>query len=171
MVAPPPSKLDQRQILQGVYDEENGRLRTDSVASISNVSIDVDLDPSEDGVFIADNSTGNKLKINADGSINTVSSGEAATETPEIQNIVVTSANTETAIIFPLGSKKLQIKVRDYAASLKLSYEAGDSNINYITIPRGCSYKEENISLTTISRTIYVQSTKPNIVVECITWK
>jgi len=39
MVAPLPSKLDQRQILQAVLDEEQGRLRVDAVASISNVSI------------------------------------------------------------------------------------------------------------------------------------
>lgn len=41
MVAPAPSKLDQRQILQAVLDEEQGRLRVDAVASISNVSIAV----------------------------------------------------------------------------------------------------------------------------------
>jgi hypothetical protein len=70
MVAPLPSKLDQRQILQAVLDEEQGRLRVDAVASISNVSIAVDLDPTNDGVYVADKDTGNKLVINADGSIN-----------------------------------------------------------------------------------------------------
>lgn len=70
MVAPLPSKLDQRQILQAVLDEEQGRLRVDAVASISNVSIAVDLDPTNDGVYIADKVTGNKLVINVDGSIN-----------------------------------------------------------------------------------------------------
>lgn len=70
MTAPAPSKLDERQILQAVLDEEQGRLRVDAVASISNVSIAVDLVPSEDGVYIADKTTGNKLVINSDGSIN-----------------------------------------------------------------------------------------------------
>jgi hypothetical protein len=70
MVAPAPSKLDQRQILQAVLDEEQGRLRVDAVASISNVSIAVDLDPTNDGVYVADKDTGNKLEVNSDGSIN-----------------------------------------------------------------------------------------------------
>lgn len=66
----PPTKLDERQIFQGAYDEAAQRLRTDAIAYVSNVSIAVDLDPNEDGVYIADQDTGNKLKINADGSIN-----------------------------------------------------------------------------------------------------
>lgn len=69
---PDTSKLDTRQIFQSVFDEENRRLRTDAKATISNVSIAVDLDPSEDGVYIADKTSGNKLKINPDGSINVV---------------------------------------------------------------------------------------------------
>lgn len=66
----PPSELDQTQIFQGAYDEQEQRLRTSAIAQISNVSIDVDLDPSEDGVFIADKDSGDLLKVNADGSIN-----------------------------------------------------------------------------------------------------
>ena len=69
MTTPTPSKLDQRQILQAVLDEEQGRLRVDAVASISNVSIAVDLDPSGDGVYVADKDTGNKLKITTEGAI------------------------------------------------------------------------------------------------------
>ncbi len=68
----PPTKLDERQIFQGAYDEAEQRIRTDAVATISNVSIEVDLDPSEDGVFIADKDTGDKLTVNPDGSINAV---------------------------------------------------------------------------------------------------
>lgn len=70
MVAPPPSKLDQRQILQGVYDEENGRLRTSAEATIVNADIDVSLDSTEDNVAIR-SSTGVELKINSNGSLDT----------------------------------------------------------------------------------------------------
>lgn len=70
MPAPLPSELDLRQILQGVYDEANGRLRTSAEATIVNADIDISLDPTEDGVYIADNTSGNKLKVEADGSIN-----------------------------------------------------------------------------------------------------
>lgn len=72
MSAPDPSNLDFPQVLRGAFDETNGRLRTDAIATISNVSIAVDMDPSEDGVYIADKNTGNKLVVNADGSINVV---------------------------------------------------------------------------------------------------
>lgn len=68
MVAPPPSKLDQRQILQAVLDESTGRLRTDTIATISDIAVSIDLDPTDDGVYIADK-TGNELNINADGSL------------------------------------------------------------------------------------------------------
>lgn len=83
MVAPPPSKLDQRQILQGVYDEENGRLRTSAEATIVNADIDVALDSTEDNVAIR-SSTGIELDIETDGSINTRikdEAGQAFTDT------------------------------------------------------------------------------------------
>lgn len=71
MSAPAPSRLDAGQVLQGSFDEATGRLRTDAIATIGDVDIDVSLDPAEDGVFIADKDSGNKLKVEADGSINT----------------------------------------------------------------------------------------------------
>jgi hypothetical protein len=69
MAAPDPSKLDLQQILQRVYDEATGRLRTDAAATISNVSIAVDLDPTTDGVFIADKDSGAKLAVTPEGAI------------------------------------------------------------------------------------------------------
>lgn len=76
---PETSKLDERQIFQSVFDEENRRLRTDATATISNVSIAVDLDPNEDGVYIADKDTGDNLAINPDGSINITDNGGSLT--------------------------------------------------------------------------------------------
>lgn len=67
---PDTSKLDNRQILQSVFDEDNRRLRVDAIAHVDNVSIAVDLDPTNDGVYIADKDSGNKLVVNSDGSIN-----------------------------------------------------------------------------------------------------
>lgn len=81
MSAPAPSKLDAGQVLQGSFDESTGRLRTDATATVVNADIDVSLDPSEDGVFIADKDSGNKLKVESDGSINVNSE--------EIKNILV----------------------------------------------------------------------------------
>lgn len=67
-----PSMLDEPQILRGAYDEETQRLRVDSNISIADLTIDVDLDPDEDGVYIGDRDTGIPLKVNANGSINVV---------------------------------------------------------------------------------------------------
>jgi len=70
MPTPLPSKLDERQILQGVYDEENGRLRTTAEATIVNADININLDAAAgDNVAIHD-SNGDELQINSDGSIN-----------------------------------------------------------------------------------------------------
>jgi DNA-binding beta-propeller fold protein YncE len=170
MVAPAPSKLDQRQILQAVLDEEQGRLRVDAVASISNVSIAVDLDPTNDGVYVADKDTGNKLVINADGSINAVLSSVGGAATPSIQNVTILTANIENMIVLPLNTKRFQIRVRDAVAKIQLAYTMGDSSVNYITIPRGCNYSEQDLNLTTLNRVLYIQSNKNNIIIECMVW-
>lgn len=70
MSAPDSSKLDNRQMLQGAYDEANGLFRTSAQATIVNADIDVALDATEDNVAIA-NAAGIPLKIENNGSINT----------------------------------------------------------------------------------------------------
>ena len=69
MSAPDPSKLDLQQILQRVYDEAAGKLRTSATASIGDITVAVDLVPTDDGVYIADKDTGNKLKVSSEGAI------------------------------------------------------------------------------------------------------
>ena len=72
MAFPPDiSRLDERQILQLVFDEEHRQLRTQAEATIVNADIDVSLDASEDNVAIRD-ADGDELAINPDGSINVV---------------------------------------------------------------------------------------------------
>lgn len=83
MAAPPPSRLDANQVLQGSFDESTGRLRTDSLSTIVNADIDVALDATEDNVAIADPS-GNFLAIESDGSIN-VNSVDGALESTQLQ--------------------------------------------------------------------------------------
>lgn len=164
----PPSKLDQNQIIQGAYDEESQRLRTDAVVNIGDLTVSVELDPTEDGVFIADQQTGNKLKINADGSINI---DYVQSTVPTIANLSLPSPATEYFIQFPIGTKKLLIKCRDNIAPLQIAFTAGTTNSDYLKIPRGCNYSESDINLTTISRTLYIQSNKPNVVLECLYWE
>lgn len=117
----PPSKLDERQILQGVYDEAEQRLRTDAVAHVSNVSIAVDLDPSEDGVFIADKDNGNKLKVNPDGSIN-VSTAEQPSLTNYFEVTGVASGVTQTILSVTVIAAILLQKV-DFSGTNIAEYE------------------------------------------------
>lgn len=167
MALPPLSKLDQQQILQSAFDEENRRLRTDSLVSVEDVDLAVDLDPSEDGVHIADKDSGNKLKVEADGSIN-VNSG--ASKTPTIQTFLISSL-TEQSIILPVSTKRFLLKVRNYEASMQVAFDAGETSVDYLTVPRGCSYSEEGLNLTTLYRTIYFKTNKINVTVECVSWE
>jgi len=50
VAAPAPSRLDANQVLQGAYDEDNGRIRTDAEATIVNADIDVSINADEDSV-------------------------------------------------------------------------------------------------------------------------
>lgn len=170
MSAPDPSNLDFPQVLRGSFDEAQGRLRVDAVASVGDISVDVDLDPATDGVHVADQATGNKLTINPDGSINVVLDATGAATTPNIQNVTIPTANVENAIVLPLETKHFQIKVRGSGTNLQLAFVVGESNTRFITIPRGCNYSENDLSLTTLSRVLYIRSASPNIVLECITW-
>lgn len=98
MAAPAPSRLDATQVLQGSFDEDTGRLRTDSLATVVNADIDVALDATEDNVAIADPS-GDFLAIEADGSIN-VNSVNGALQTTQQQVLaeLVTARNSLNAI-------------------------------------------------------------------------
>jgi hypothetical protein len=154
-----PSKLDEPQILQGAYDEATQRIRVEATASISDIAFNVDKD------------SGNPLKVNADGSINVVSGENIGTFKPTIQNLMLPLANTEYAIQFAVGTKKLNIKIRDYAAPMQLSWNLGESNTNYLSVSRGNSYYEEGLSLTTQYRTVYVRTNKADMIIECISWE
>lgn len=96
MPAPLPSQLDSEQILQRVFDEDTGQLRTSAEATIINADIDVSLDAAEDSVAIA-NAAGVPLKIETNGSINTNATqvGVYDVNSEEVQpaNAVVTSLN------------------------------------------------------------------------------
>lgn len=170
MAAPDPSLLDLQQILQRVYDEAEGRLRTNAVATISNVSIAVDLNPSDDGVFIADKDTGYKLKVNSNGSINVNLTTTSGTDTPSIQNVLMVVPNVENTIVLPVATKKFQLRVRGNTSKVQLGYEVSSSSTNYTTISRGCNYTETDLFLTTINRVLYVQANKANTLIECVIW-
>jgi len=69
MVAPTPSRLDDRQILQGAYDEATGTLRTSAQATIVNADISVAIDAVSDSISIKSSDGLREIGINDDGSI------------------------------------------------------------------------------------------------------
>jgi hypothetical protein len=115
MPTPLPSKLDERQILQGVYDEDNGRLRTTSEATVINADINVNLDAaSGDNVAIHD-SNGDELKINTDGSINVsvvnASNGITRSIFNEISPISSNSPTSLVSYTVPLSKTAILDKI------------------------------------------------------------
>lgn len=127
-----PSKLDEKQIFQGAYDEETQRLRTDAIATISNVSIEIDLDPSEDGVYIADKDSGNKLSVNADGSIdvNIIDGDVDIRDLSATQDSVSIGDGTDTLQVNPDGSINVHSDT-----SVNVSYIATDIPISTTQVP------------------------------------
>lgn len=125
MSAPDPSKLDLQQIMQRVYDEARGTLRTDSTAVVSNVSIAVDMDPNNDGVYIADKTTGNKLVINADGSINIVTSinGPGIYKNIFNERLSIASGSTINLVTYTVPAGKI--------ATLGMIFVSGENIAKY----------------------------------------
>jgi len=87
---------------------------------------------------------------------------------PVVTNIPVASSGTETSFVFPVGTKKIFMKVRDNAR-LQLSFTSGQSGTNYVTIPPGANYCEPSLNLTS-SLTAYFQVSKAAQVVEVLYW-
>jgi hypothetical protein len=78
------SSLDQQQIIQRVMDSANDRLRVD--ASVSAVIGDVVIDDSTSSVAIGDRSSGDLMKVNADGSIDVNTILDSATDSVAVRD-------------------------------------------------------------------------------------
>jgi hypothetical protein len=120
----PRSLLDPGQIIQHSYDEAAQRIRVDSEATVVNADIDIQLDASEDNVAIQD-TDGDQLEINADGSINVKSpeiEGKLDDVINELQDIN-SELNTQSSLLTSLDSK-------DFATSAK--QDTGNNSLNSI---------------------------------------
>lgn len=173
------------------------RLAVDANISAQSIQVSVDLDPSEDGVFIGDPNTGNVLEIESDGSLNAnveidaadgdniaisdgtntllinpdgsinVNTNTDSATTFTIKNMVATLANTEYSYAFPASTKKFKIKARG-SAKLQIAFTSGNTATEYITIFPGVLHEEVGLNL--VSSTIYFRSTKPNETIEISSW-
>lgn len=88
--------------------------------------------------------------------------------TPVVVNIAMPLANTEYSYILATNTKQILFKTRENSL-LKFSFQLGESNINYITVPPGSSYTLEGID-PTINLTLYFQSDNSGETLEIISW-
>lgn len=174
------------------------RLAVDANVTANISGVDVALDgvgPDGDNVYLVDNVTGNKFKINADGSIDanvelSASDGDNVAisdgtntlvvnpdgsinvnsnplTTPIIINQIATLANTEYSYTFPTNTKKFSLRTRGNA-KIQLAFVSAQSGTNFITIFPGNSYEEKNLKLVSI--TAYFQLNKTGEIVEILSW-
>jgi len=84
--------------------------------------------------------------------------------TPTVYNVAMASADTEYSQALPSGTKKFLIKLRTDAV-MKVKFASGG---NYITVPSGGSYNEDNLDLTGV--TLYFESSVASNTAEIIAW-
>lgn len=93
-----PSRLDANQVLQEAFNDETQRLRVDSQATVVDADIDITLTAEDDTVAIGDAVTGNKLKINPNGSINVAPQAGSATEAKQdVSNVYLGNISQYTS--------------------------------------------------------------------------
>lgn len=118
----PKSNLDAAQVLQYAFSDDTQTLRTTAAFS---GTISVDLDPTTDGVFIGDNISGNKLTVNADGSINTNVAISHTSDSVRLGN------GTDFLTSTTVGpAKTLDVTVKEAALPLGAASEATLSTIS-----------------------------------------
>jgi hypothetical protein len=84
-----------------------------------------------------------------------------------IHNFTCTLANTEySQVLTGTSVKKLTIRCRGIA-NMRLAYASGETTVEWFTIPKGCTYTEEDID---INGSIYFQTDKAAQVVEIVEW-
>lgn len=88
--------------------------------------------------------------------------------TPVVANIAMPVANTEYSYTLAPNTKQILFKTRENSL-LKFTFQMGQSNINYITVPPGSSYTLEGVD-PTISLTVYFQSDNSAETLEIISW-
>ena len=93
----------------------------------------------------------------------------SAASTPKIYNITTGLANVENSQALTTGTKKFLFRVRGSSAKAQVAFSSGDTSTNFVTIPKGATYEENNLELTS-GFTIYFQLDFPTQEVEILEW-
>lgn len=176
MPAPPASSLDQQQILQRVFDEAQGKLRTDASVTVGNITaeVEVEIDAADgDNIAIASADGSKKVTVTTVGAVEALDVNVANTQiitaaSPLITNVNAAVSGTEYNYAIPANTKRFSIKVRG-TATMNVAYIAGTTGTTYLQVPVGTEYIEQNLALAG-SLPIYFQTNKNAQVVEIITW-
>jgi hypothetical protein len=89
-------------------------------------------------------------------------------QTPTIDNVSAPVAGTEYSYALPASTKRFMLQNRGIG-KIQLSYNAGDTGTNYLTVTPGNSLSEENID-PTASITLYFQTDKASQIIEVVSW-
>jgi hypothetical protein len=83
-------------------------------------------------------------------------------------NLPAPLANTEYSYPLPANTKQLHIKSQTSNTKLRIAFAAGDTLTNYSTVFFGNSYDRYDLDLT--GKTVYIQSSTPNVTIEIEAW-
>lgn len=116
--------------------------------------------------------TDNPLAVDAVLNLDSIDFPTAAT--PTIQNITVPTADTEQSVAIPAGSKGFRAKLRSQnnnpPGRLQIAFQAGQSNIAYLTVSPGAWYIPPAELDTNAGLTMYFRSSKDQQVLEIESW-
>lgn len=90
----------------------------------------------------------------------------AVPTTAKIYNVACPLVDTEYSQLLNADTKKFLIRVRG-KAQMRVAFDTGETDVNWITVPPGCSYTDDGILF---SGMLYFQIAKPGEVVEIIEW-
>lgn len=175
-VNPNKGNLDSTQILQRSFDELTDKIRVDASVTITGIDTEVavEIDAADgDNIAIANEDGSKKVTVTTVGSkealdVNVTNTLIPTVSSPTISNVSILLADTEQNFNIPAGTKRFTIKIRG-SAQLKVSYVSGQSGTNYLFIPIGCEYIEDNLSLD-LNLPIYFQANKDSQILEIIAW-
>lgn len=89
-------------------------------------------------------------------------------KTPFTQNVAMPIAGNEYSVTVPINTKRFVLKCRGIS-KLQYAFISGTTNTVFSTLSPGAEWREENMVLTA-ALTIYFQATKPNEVLELVSW-
>lgn len=116
----------------------------------------------ENGEFVTTSIQGARRLLDVSVANNTIAG------TPYVVNVSMPLKDTEYNYTLIPNTKQIMFKTRENSF-LKFSFQPGESNINYISVPPGSSYTLEGID-PKITLTVYFQAANDAETLEIISW-